>query len=387
MSDKHKSVVVLGSTGSVGRQVLAVIDKHPDKFRVVGLSAFTNEQLLREQIEKYSPERYYFPSGGVEVQTSLFDFLVDDKFTSRCARSLEELASYPADITVSAVSGIAGLWAAVAVLERGGTLAIANKESIVCAGRHLKALEKKHGGKIIPLDTEHSAIMQCLAGEDKKSVASVVLTASGGALRDIPVDRLPKMTAKEALSHPVWNMGKKITIDSATLFNKGLEVIEAMHLFSLPAEKVKVLMHRESVVHGMAEFTDGSVKALLSRPDMALAIETALFYPAKGSAAVPPLDLASYGTLNFDAPDLARYPCLGIALKAAKESDGVRIALSAADEVVVDSFLRGKLKFGDIAVILGKVFDKFRKTGDVELKDIFGIDAAARKYVYSMGVK
>ena len=273
------------------------------------------------------------------------------------------------------------------MLERGGTLAIANKESIVCAGRHLKALEKKHGGKIIPLDTEHSAIMQCLAGEDKKSVASVVLTASGGALRDIPVDRLPKMTAREALSHPVWNMGKKITIDSATLFNKGLEVIEAMHLFSLPAEKVKVLMHRESVVHGMAEFTDGSVKALLSRPDMALAIETALFYPAKGSAAVPPLDLASYGTLNFDAPDLARYPCLGIALKAAKESDGVRIALSAADEVVVDSFLRGKLKFGDIAVILGKVFDKFRKTGDVELKDIFGIDAAARKYVYSMGVK
>lgn len=387
MSDKHKSVVVLGSTGSVGRQVLAVIDKHPDKFRVVGLSAFTNEQLLREQIEKYSPERYYFPSGGVEVQTTLFDFLDDDKFTSRCARSLEELASYPADITVSAVSGIAGLWAAVAVLERGGTLAIANKESIVCAGRHLKALEKKRGGKIIPLDTEHSAIMQCLAGEDKKSVASVILTASGGALRDIPVDRLPKMTAKEALSHPVWNMGKKITIDSATLFNKGLEVIEAMHLFSLPAEKIKVLMHRESVVHGMAEFTDGSVKALLSRPDMALAIETALFYPAKSSAAVPPLDLASYGTLNFDAPDLARYPCLGIALKAAKESDGVRIALSAADEVVVDSFLRGKLKFGDIAVILGKVFDKFRKTGDVELKDIFGIDAAARKYVYSMGVK
>ena len=321
------------------------------------------------------------------MQTTLFDFLDDDKFTSRCARSLEELASYPADITVSAVSGIAGLWAAVAVLERGGTLAIANKESIVCAGRHLKALEKKHGGKIIPLDTEHSAIMQCLAGEDKKSVASVVLTASGGALRDIPVDRLPKMTAKEALSHPVWNMGKKITIDSATLFNKGLEVIEAMHLFSLPAEKIKVLMHRESVVHGMAEFTDGSVKALLSRPDMALAIETALFYPAKSSAAVPPLDLASYGTLNFDAPDLARYPCLGIALKAAKESDGVRIALSAADEVVVDSFLRGKLKFGDIAVILGKVFDKFRKTGDVELKDIFGIDAAARKYVYSMGVK
>lgn len=191
--------------------------------------------------------------------------------------------------------------------------------------------------------------MQCLQGENPKSVKSVVLTASGGALRDVPVDRLGKMTAKDALAHPVWNMGKKITIDSATLFNKGLEVIEAMYLFSLPHDKVKVLMHRESVVHGMAEFEDGSVKALLSVPDMSLAIETALFYPDKGVGAVPPLDLASYGTLNFDVPDFNRYPCLHLALKAAAAGEGVKIALSAADEVLVDAFLRGKIKFGDIA--------------------------------------
>ena len=387
MSDKVKTITVLGSTGSVGRQVLAVVDKHRDRFKVVGLSAFSNETLLRDQIEKYSPKHYYFPAGGVEIQTTLFDFLEDDKFTSRCTKSLAELASFPADIVVSAVSGIAGLWAAVAVLERGGTLAIANKETIVCAGRHLKALEKKYGGKILPLDTEHSAIMQCLQGENNRSVKSVVLTASGGALRDVPVERLPRMTAKDALAHPVWNMGRKITIDSATLFNKGLEVIEAMYLFSLPHDKVKVLMHRESVVHGMAEFDDGSVKALLSVPDMALAIETALFSPERSAGAVPPLDLAAYGTLNFDTPDFNRYPCLHIALKAAAAGEGVKIALSAADEVLVDSFLRGKIKFGDIATVLGKVYDKFRKVGDVALEDIFGIDADARKYTYSVGVK
>ncbi len=384
---KLTTLTVLGSTGSVGRQVLAAADRHPDRFKVVGLSAFTNERLLREQIDKYAPKHYYYPAGGVEIQSSLFDFLDDEKFASKCVGSLEELADYPADITVSAVSGIAGLWAAVAVLKRGGTLAIANKETIVCAGRHLKALEKKYGGKILPLDTEHSAIMSCLDGEEAKSVRSLVLTASGGALRDMPVEKLHKVTAREALNHPVWNMGRKVTIDSATLFNKGLEVIEAMRLFSADADKVKVLMHRESVVHGMVEFTDGSVKALLSVPDMALAIETALFYPAKPDGAVAELDLAKIGTLEFGAPDFARYPCLEIAMRAAKAGEGACIAVSAADEVLVDAFLAGTIKFTDIAAVLDKVERKFAKTGDVALEDIIGIDAEARKYTYSVGVK
>ncbi len=384
MKDKAKTITILGSTGSVGRQVLSVIDKYPGKFKVVGLSGYSNEKLLREQIEKYSPTRYYFPAGGVEIQTSVFDFLDDDKFESRCTKSLEELADYPADITVSAVSGIAGLWPAVAVLKRGGTLALANKETIVCAGRHLKELEKKYGGKILPLDTEHSAIMQCLKGESGYEISSVVLTASGGALRDIPIDKLAKVTPKEALAHPIWKMGKKITIDSATLFNKGLEVIEAMFLFNLPYNKVKVLMHRESVIHGMAEFTDGSVKALLSVPDISLAIETALFYPNKGNASVSPLNLASYGTLTFDLPDFNRYPCLHLAIKAAKEGEGVKIALSVADEVAVEAYLNGEIKYGDIPVILSKVFEKFRKVGDVALEDIFDVDSKARKYAFSL---
>ncbi len=384
---KPKTLTVLGSTGSVGRQVLAVADRHPDRFKVVGLSAYTNEKLLRDQIDKYSPKHYYYPAGGVEIQSTLFDFLDDEKFASKCVGSLEELAEFPADITVSAVSGIAGLWAAVAVLKRGGTLAIANKETIVCAGKYLKTLEKKYGGRILPLDTEHSAIMECLEGVDPKYVRSLILTASGGALRDWPKEKLYKVTARDALNHPVWNMGKKVTIDSATLFNKGLEVIEAMHLFGMEADKIKVVMHRESIVHGMAEFTDGSIKALLSVPNMALAIETALFYPSKSAGAVPELDLAKLGTLEFGAPDYERYPCLEIAERAARAGAGACIAVSAADEVLVDAFLAGSVRFTDIPAVLGKVLHKFEKTGDVAPEDIFGIDAEARKYTYSVGVK
>ena len=388
MSEKKVSTItVLGSTGSVGRQVLAAVDRHPDRFKVVGLSAFSNEKLLREQIDKYSPKHYYFPAGGVEIQSSLFDFLDDEKFASKCVGSLEELAEFPSDIVVSAVSGIAGLWAAVATLKRGATLAIANKETIVCAGRHLKALEKKYGGKILPLDTEHSAIMDCLYGVEHKDIKSLILTASGGALRDIAIERLPKVTPREALNHPVWSMGKKVTIDSATLFNKGLEVIEAMRLFEVPAEKVRVVMHRESVIHGMAELCDGSVRALLSVPNMALAIESALFYPKKSVGAVGELDFVKLGTMEFAAPDFNRYPCLELALRAAKAGEGACIALSAADEVLVEAFLAGTIGFTDIANYLKKVLHKYEKVGDVALEDIFGIDADARKYTYSIGVK
>lgn len=382
-----KTVTILGSTGSVGRQVLATISQHPDAFKVVGLSAYTNESLLREQIEKYNPTHYYFPSGAVEVQSSLFDFLEDEK-TSKCLNSLEELATIPSDIVVLAVTGIAGLWAAVATLKRGGTLAIANKETIVCAGRHLKMLEKKYGGKILPLDTEHSAIFSCLRGENKKFVKSLVLTASGGALRDMPASALAKVKAEDCLKHPVWSMGKKVTIDSATLFNKGLEVIEAMRLFEVSAKDVKVVMHRQSVVHSLVEYTDGGMKALLSTPDMRLSIDTVLFYPDHAQFSVEPLDLAKLGSITFSEPDFDRYRCLKIAIDAANAGEGACIAISACDEVLVEEFLKGKIKYNDIANTLAKVYTKFKKVGDVELEDILGIDEQARKYTYSViGIK
>lgn len=384
-----KTITILGSTGSVGRQTLAVIEKHPNDFKVVGLSAHKNEELLRAQIEKFDPTHYYFPNGAVEVQSSLFDFLDEEQKNAKCLSSLEELASVPADIVVLAVTGIAGLWAAVATLKRGGTLAIANKETIVSAGRHLKALEKKYGGKILPLDTEHSAIFSCLKGEEKKSVKKLYLTASGGALRDLPIGKLAKVKAEEALKHPVWSMGKKVTIDSATLFNKGLEIIEAMRLFEVEAKDVAVVMHRESVVHSLVEFTDGSQKALLSTPNMALAIETALYYPNHPTInSVDSLDLAKIGTLNFGEPDFERYPCLKIAMNAASSGEGACIAISSADEVLVDLYLKDKIKFSDFERVLEKVLAKFKKVGDVELDEVLSIDEQARKYTYSvLGIK
>ncbi len=382
-----KTVSILGSTGSVGTQVLKVIDRHPEAFRAVGLSAYKNGELLRAQIEKYSPKYYYYPDGAVEVQSSIFDLIEDKKFT-KCLSSLEELASMHADITVLAVSGMAGLWAAEAVLKRGGTLAIANKETIVAAGRHLKALEKKFGGKILPLDTEHSAIFELLRGEDKKQVKSLILTASGGALRDLPKEAFSRVTPAEALAHPVWKMGKKITVDSATLFNKGLEVIEAMRLFDVEASAVEVLMHSESVIHSLVELSDGSQKALVSAPDMALAIESALYYPAHGEDSVERISLADIGALHFAKPDFERYPCLAVALEAAKLGEEACIAVSAADEALVEEFLRGKIKFTDIAAVLNKVLGKFSGQKTVDIDDVLSIDEDARKYTYGiLGVK
>lgn len=382
-----KTITVLGSTGSVGRQVLDVISKHRHQYKVVGLSAYKNQGLLREQLDKFNPSFYYFPDGAVEVQSSVFDFLEETKYT-KCLSSLEELAKIPVDIVVLAVTGIAGLWAAVAVLSRGGTLAIANKETIVCAGRHLKMLEKKFGGKIIPLDTEHSAIFCCLKGEEKKQVKKLVLTASGGALRDLPIEKLSSVKPEDALRHPVWNMGKKVTIDSATLFNKGLEVIEAMRLFEVDADDVSVVMHRQSIVHSLVEFSDNSMKGLLSVPDMRLAIDTALSYPQHGKNSVEQLDLAKVGTLTFEEPDYERYPCLKLAMDAAKLGESACIALSAADELLVEEYLKGKIKLTDIAAALKKVLAKFGKSGNVGLENILSIDERARKYTYDViGVK
>lgn len=249
-------------------------------------------------------------------------------------------------------------------------------------------LEKKYGGKILPLDTEHSAIFSCLRGENKKFVKSLVLTASGGALRDMPASALAKVKAEDCLKHPVWSMGKKVTIDSATLFNKGLEVIEAMRLFEVSAKDVKVVMHRQSVVHSLVEYTDGGMKALLSTPDMRLSIDTALFYPDHAQFSVEPLDLAKLGSITFSEPDFDRYPCLKIAIDAANAGEGACIAISACDEVLVEEFLKGKIKYNDIANTLAKVYTKFKKVGDVELEDILGIDEQARKYTYSViGIK
>lgn len=380
------TITILGSTGSVGTQALDVIRKFPDRFKVVGLSAFNNTDLLREQIEEFKPDYYFCKEGTINIQRSLFDFFIDEEpQDKKSLGSLYELAQVESDIVLLCVGGIAGLLPAMATLNRGGILAIANKEAIVAGGRHLKFAEKKYGGKIIPVDSEHSAIFNCIGGDSKK-VKNVILTCSGGPFRDYDLARLKKITPDEALYHPNWKMGKKITVDCATLFNKGLEIIEAMHLFSVYEDQVKVVQHNESIVHSLVEFKDNSMKALLSVPDMKMAIESAIFYPDMGEAIIPELDLASLGKLTFKEPNHELFPCLDLAREAAKSGEGACIAISAADEILVDSFLNGKISFTDIPKKLEKVLTKFSSIKEVAFDEILSLDNDARKYTYTLGV-
>ena len=330
---------------------------------------------MREQIEEFKPDYYFCKEGTINIQRSLFDFFIDEEpQDKKSLGSLYELAQVESDIVLLCVGGIAGLLPAMATLNRGGILAIANKEAIVAGGRHLKFAEKKYGGKIIPVDSEHSAIFNCIGGDSKK-VKNVILTCSGGPFRDYG-----------ALYHPNWKMGKKITVDCATLFNKGLEIIEAMHLFSVYEDQVKVVQHNESIVHSLVEFKDNSMKALLSVPDMKMAIESAIFYPDMGEAIIPELDLASLGKLTFKEPNHELFPCLDLAREAAKSGEGACIAISAADEILVDSFLNGKISFTDIPKKLEKVLTKFSSIKEVAFDEILSLDNDARKYTYTLGV-
>lgn len=375
-----KTITILGSTGSVGKQVLGVIEKHPEDFKVVGLSAYSNKDLLEKQIKKFNPKFYYCKDGAIEVQTSVFDLLDENKNNVEYVDSLEELAKKEADIVVLAISGLGGIKPSLEVLKRGGVLAIANKEAIVCGGKFLKEYEKKYNGKILPLDSEHSCIFECLKGENSNDLSKIILTASGGALRDVPISKLYKVKAEDALKHPNWSMGKKITIDCATLFNKGLEVIEASKLFDISVDKIEVVIHRESIIHSFVEFKDGSLKALLASPDMALPIETALYYPELGKDQIKPLNIAKLSELTFSEPDLERYPCLKVVLDAANYGDGACVAICSADEILVSQYLKGKIHFDDIALILEKVLKKFKNVQIEELDDIENTALDAEKY-------
>lgn len=381
-----KKIIVLGSTGSVGRQALAVVQKYPEKFEVVGLSAFSNEALLQDQIEEFRPKFYNFRNGEkVSFQQTLFDFM--DSSNSKFTLSLDELATVDCDLLVSAISGIAGLRPVLKALEKGTDVAIANKEAVVCGGDLMNATRKRTGAKLLPLDSEHSAVWQCLFGEDKKNIKKMIITASGGALRDMTKDEIKKISAKEALLHPVWKMGKKVTIDSATLFNKGLEVAEATKLFEIEPSKVSVVMHRESIVHGLVEFSDNSMKASLAMPDMSLPIELAMFYPSRPDNSVRSLDLAKLGSLNFSKPDFDRFPCLEIALDGIKKGSGAMTALSAADEILTNMFIEGEIGFYDISLYLDKVLRKFGNLKASTLEEIMDIDFNARQYILEMVVK
>jgi 1-deoxy-D-xylulose-5-phosphate reductoisomerase len=362
-------VAVLGSTGSIGTRALDVIAQHPDRFRVVGLAAGRNAALLSAQISRFRPE-FAWCDG------------IDAKRQDLGAQPLpmEEMVTRPeVDLVVAGTVGVAGLNATLAALRSGKAVALANKEVLVMAGRVITEAARDGGGSIRPVDSEHSAIWQCLWGERSASVSRIILTASGGAFRDLAVDDLARVTPEQALHHPTWQMGRKITVDSATLMNKGLETIEARWLFDVPLDRVEVLMHRESIVHSLVEFTDGSVKAQLGEPDMRLPILCALAYPERlAHADTPRLDLGRIGTLHFAPPETARFPCLALAMEAGRRGGTYPAVLVGAGEVAVEAFLDGALRFTEMACVVEDALGAHVPDADNELEAVLAADAWAR---------
>jgi 1-deoxy-D-xylulose-5-phosphate reductoisomerase len=352
-------VAVLGSTGSIGTHTLDVIAAFPERFRVVALAAGRNLAVLDEQVRRFRPAYVCadLPSGELPAWPGV------------TILPMAELAAHPdVRVVVGGTAGTEALEPLIGALAAGKTVALANKEILVMAGRVVTDAARRGGGALHPVDSEHSALWQCLWGEQPESVARLILTASGGAFRDLPVDELAGVTPERALHHPTWKMGKKITVDSATLMNKGLETIEARWLFDVPLERVDVLMHRESIVHSLVEFTDGSVKAQLGEPDMRLPILCALSYPERlPSPATPRLDLARLGALHFGPVDLDRYPMLALAMHAGRQGQTYPAVLVGAGEVTVQRFLAGQISFLQMAAVVEDALTAHTPTADDDL--------------------
>ena len=368
-------LAILGSTGSIGRQALDVAARFPDRVTVVALAAHRSVVQLAEQAHAFGVSRVAV--GDAERETTLRRLLPDAEIGAGAA-SVEALAAESgADIVLNALVGAAGLRASAATLDAGVRLALANKESLVVGGR-LITERVNRTGQLIPVDSEHSAIFQCLVGEDPAEVSRIWLTASGGPFRGRTPRSLTSVTANEALAHPRWTMGPKITIDSATLMNKGLETIEAHYLFGTPYDRITVVVHPQSCVHSMVEYCDGSVKAHLGATDMRIPIQYALSYPARWDAPLPPVDFATLGSLTFEKPDMEAFPCLALALAAGREGGTMPAAMNAANEVAVAGFLDGTLGFSDIPRIVERVMNAHATFEPGSIEDVEAVDAWAR---------
>ncbi|MDP3297996.1 MAG: 1-deoxy-D-xylulose-5-phosphate reductoisomerase [Thermodesulfovibrionia bacterium] len=345
-----KKICILGSTGSIGRTTLEVVRQFPGKFKVIGIAAKNNINLLESQINTFNPEvvAVYDESAAGELKKKNLpvEILTGEK-------GLIEVATLGhADMVVSAIVGSAGLMPTFAAVSAGKNIALASKESIVMAGSIIMSEASKKGVSIIPVDSEHSAIFQCLAGRKKDEIRRIILTASGGPFLNKSISELETVTPEAALKHPNWQMGKKITIDSATLMNKGLEVIEAYWLFGVPVEKIKVLLHPQSIVHSMVEFIDGSIMAQMSVPDMKGPISYALSYPDRFEDVLPPLDFSRVKELTFEEPDFVKYRCLSLTYDALKAGGTMPSVLNAANEIAVDAFLNRRILFTEIPDIV-----------------------------------
>jgi 1-deoxy-D-xylulose-5-phosphate reductoisomerase len=366
MSNAIKKLAVIGSTGSIGQQVLDIVRDFPDKFRIIGLAGGKNTSLLSDQISQFQPKVVYSPHK--------FNLPGNIKLSS-----MEEIATHPeVDMVVIATSGKIGLTPTLAAIKSGKKIALANKEVLVMAGEIIMKEAKLRQAQIMPIDSEHSAIYQCLHGEPGE-VAQLILTASGGPFYHHSPSKLTKVSVDEALKHPTWKMGKKVTIDSATLMNKGLEAIEASWLFSIPLSKIEIIIHPQSIIHSLVEFVDGSMKAQLSVPDMRFAIQYALSYPERlANYSLPRMNLARLNSLTFETINYATFPCLQLALDAGKKGGTYPAVLCAADEIAVELFLEQHIGFPQIAEIIDKTISLHQSIANPNLDEILTADKWAR---------
>lgn len=371
-----KKVIILGSTGSIGKNALDVIRKNPDKISVAGLSAKKNIELLQRQIEEFRPSCVcvWDEEEAYELRKKIGNS--PDVYTGM--EGLLKLVNEDADMVLSALVGGVGLKPILSAIKSGKDIALANKEALVMAGEILRSEAKKNRVNIIPVDSEHSALMQCLCGREADEINRLFLTASGGPFYNKKDMDMDKVTPESALMHPTWKMGKKITVDSATLMNKGFEVIEASFLFDIPVEKIEVIIHPESLVHGMAEFIDGSVSAFMHIADMRIPIQYALSYPDRWQADYGGLDLIKVGRLHFEKPDTKRFPALELAYTAGRRGGTMPAVLSAADEICVERFLSGQIGFSDIAEIIKNVMDEHKTVQNPTIDDILTADKWTR---------
>ncbi len=375
----RKRIAILGSTGSIGQSALAVVDAHADRLEVVGLAAGENSDRLAAQIDRYRPRLAAMASGAAVDRLRKSGVASSVEIAAPGRGGLVAVASHPdVEIVLCASSGTEGLEAVLAAIEHGKTVALANKEVLVMAGGLVSDAARARGVPLLPVDSEHNAIHQCLDGRRASELARVVLTASGGPFRGQSPSELDAVTPDAALRHPTWRMGRKITVDSATLMNKGLEVIEAHWLFGVRADQIDVVVHPQSVVHSMVEFVDGSIIAQLGVTDMRLPIQYAFSYPERWSAPVPPLDLVAAGRLEFDRPDTIAFPCLRLAYRALEGERSLPVVLNAANEVAVARFLDGRLAFRSIPVVIDATMNAHRPTPVATLAAVRAVDAWAR---------
>lgn len=384
MEDNIRNIAILGSTGSIGTQTLDIIDRFPQKFRATVLTARKNVDLLAAQARKFLPERVVIADDSLYPDLKQLLNGLPIEVESGAEAIAEAASTDDVDIVVTAMVGYSGMIPTVKAIEAKKTIALANKETLVVAGEVVSRLVKKHGVNIIPVDSEHSAIFQCLRGESTLQARKIILTASGGPFRQHTREQLETVTVEDALHHPNWNMGAKVTIDSASMMNKGFEMIEARWLFDCPADKIEIVVHPQSIVHSMVEFNDGSVKAQLGIPDMHIPISYALGYPERLLSDSSSLSLSQYRNLTFEAPDYKKFPLLSFAFDAIRMGGSMPCVLNAANEIAVDAFLKGRIRFVDMPGLVEKTMEDSPFISNPSIEDFIELNRLARDRASSL---